>query len=263
MNDTDIITRDIWSELKRFTDARISLGRCGQSLPLNESLSFRLDHARARDAVWLPMDMAVLTEQLDTAGLTSLQLASSVADRNEFLTRPDKGRQLDNRSRELLQKQDTGKDICVVVGDGLSARAIHENAPPFLSTFMPLLHSAGLTSTPICLVENARVAIGDEIAHLLGARMVILLIGERPGLSSPNSMGIYMTFAPKPGTTDESRNCISNIRSGGLSSKEGVRKLAYLVENSLHRQTSGVMLKDRMAPNHLPFSGPDPALPGD
>ncbi|HKK32545.1 MAG TPA: ethanolamine ammonia-lyase subunit EutC [Desulfomicrobiaceae bacterium] len=256
-----MITRDIWNELRQFTDARISLGRCGSSLPLHESLAFKLDHARARDAVWLPMDLASLSEKLDGVGLASLHLASSVADRNEFLTRPDKGRQLDTVSGTLLQRQETGKDICVVVGDGLSARAIHENGVPFLTSFMPLLHAAGLTSTPICLVENARVAIGDEIAHLLDARMVILLIGERPGLSSPNSMGIYMTFAPKPGTTDESRNCISNIRFGGLSTDEGVRKLAYLVENSLHRQTSGVMLKDRMAPDHLPFSGPDPVLP--
>jgi len=253
------VIEDPWAELKRFTAARIALGRSGSSLPLKESLSFRLDHARARDAVHSPFRRADLAARLAGAGLAGapcLELESSVADRGEYLTRPDKGRRLSSRSRALLEREKTGFDICLVVGDGLSARAIHENAAPFVLSCLNVFNQAGLTVAPVCVVENARVAIADEIASLLAARLSIILIGERPGLSSPNSMGIYLTMNPGPGTTDERRNCISNVREGGLSLAEGVRKLGYLVEEAFRLGYSGVGLKDRMAADYLPFGRP-------
>lgn len=261
------VTEDPWAELKRFTAARIALGRSGSSLPLKESLSFRLDHARARDAVHSPFRRAELAARLVGAGLAEaklacLELESSVADRSEYLTRPDKGRRLSSRSRTLLEREKTGFDICLVIGDGLSARAIHENAAPFVLACLKIFDQAGLTVAPVCVVENARVAIADEIASLLSARLSIILIGERPGLSAPNSMGIYLTMNPGPGTTDEKRNCISNVREGGLSLPEGVRKLGYLVEEAFRLGYSGVGLKDRMAADYLPFGLPESAITG-
>ncbi len=254
------LTQDPWAELKRFTAARIALGRAGSSLPLRESLAFRLDHARARDAVHSPFRRAELAARLAGAKLACLELESSVADRGEYLTRPDKGRRLSPRSRSLLESQKTGFDICLVVGDGLSARAIHENAEPFILACSNVFDQAGLSLSPVCLVENARVAVADEIGEILRARMSVILVGERPGLSSPNSMGIYLTMNPGPGTTDERRNCISNVRDGGLGVSEGVRKLGYLVEEAFRLGYSGVGLKDRMAVDYLPFGRPLPEL---
>lgn len=256
------VTPDMWSELKRFTDARISLGRCGCSLPLSESLSFKLAHAQARDAVWSPFNIDELAGEIEALGGSCLRLASSVEDRSEYLTRPDKGRKLSDDSRRRLESQSKGYDLCIVVSDGLSSRAIHENAASFLESFLILSRNVGLRVTPVCLVENGRVAIADEIAAILKARLSVILIGERPGLSSPNSMGIYMTYAPKPGATDESRNCISNVRTGGMTVDAAVQKLAYLVETAFHMQMSGVALKDKMAQDYLPYSGIQPALKG-
>lgn len=255
-----VVTPDAWSELKQFTDARISLGRCGASLPLSETLSFKLAHAQARDAVWSPFNVESLAQDVAVLGSRCLSLASSVADRSEYLTRPDKGRRLAEDSRALLKAEQKGFDLCLVVSDGLSSRAIHENAVPFLESFMGLVRTAGLTLAPVCLVENGRVAIADEIASTLDARVTAILIGERPGLSSPNSMGVYMTYGPRQGATDESRNCISNVRQGGMSIEAGVQKLAYLVETAFRMQTSGVALKDKMSPGYLPFGGIEIAL---
>lgn len=325
-----IVTPDHWDELRRFTQARISLGRCGVSLPLAESLAFRLAHAQARDAVWQPFRMAELAGELEGAGLECLRLHSAVADRGEYLTRPDKGRRLGEASRELLAARAAraagaaggaggpegasqasrntagsppgvapgaspdvagatscaapkaspgadgsasgaalhvapGKapDVILVVGDGLSSRAVHETAGPLVRRLVPVLRGAGLTVGPVCLVENARVAVADEVGALLGARVSVILIGERPGLSSPNSLGIYLTHGPRPGTTDEARNCISNVRPGGLSLDDAVRKLAYLLEEALALGLSGVALKDKMPPTYLPFGTPaPPALEG-
>jgi ethanolamine ammonia-lyase small subunit len=256
------VSEDPWAELKRFTASRIALGRCGSSLPLKESLAFRLDHARARDAVHSPFRQAELAETLRAAGLSCLELESEVRDRGEYLTRPDKGRRLSLRARTLLAEQKAGFDICMSVGDGLSARAIHENAAPFVLACARMFGQAGLRLGPVCVVQNARVAIADEIASLVSARLSIILIGERPGLSSPNSMGVYLTMNPCVGITDESRNCISNVREGGLSLTEGVRKLGYLVEEAFRLGQSGVELKDRMAEGYLPFGRPLSELQG-
>jgi ethanolamine ammonia-lyase small subunit len=254
------VCADPWAELRRFTAARIAVGRSGSSLPLAESLSFRLDHARARDAVHTPFRRAELAESLRGAGIVSIELESGVDGREEYLTRPDKGRRLSERSVAVLQGLDKGFDICLAVGDGLSARAIHENAPDFVPACVRMFIQAGFSVAPVCLVENARVAVADEIGEILRARLSVILIGERPGLSSPNSMGIYLTMNPRTGTTDEARNCISNVREGGLSLTEGVRKLGYLTEEAFRLGLSGVALKDRMAAGYLPFGVSPEAL---
>ena len=258
------VTADPWAELRRFTDARIALGRCGASLPLAAVLELRLAHAQARDAVHLPLAVDQLEPQMQELGLQTLGLHSGARDRAEYLTRPDLGRMLDADSRAMLKKSRPagGCDLALVIGDGLSSLAIHENAVAFIREFIGLCAAhTQFAFGPICLVENCRVATGDEIGELLGARLVVMLIGERPGLSSPNSMGVYLTYAPKIGTSDEARNCISNVRAGGLPVGQGVRKLAYLVEEALRLQTTGVNLKDRMQADYLPFC-PKPALPG-
>lgn len=255
-----LVTPDPWLDLAAFTAARIGLGRCGVSQPLAASLAFRLAHAQARDAVWTPLDADRLAADLAAACGPCLRLHSRAVDRLEYLTRPDLGRRLDDTSLALLARQPTDFDLCLVVADGLSARAVQEHAAPFLARFAPLAVSAGFRLAPLCLVEQGRVAVADAVAHALGARLAVVLIGERPGLSSPDSMGIYMTWSPKPGVTDEARNCISNVRPAGLPIAEGVRKLAYLVENAFAGRRSGVQLKDRMEANYLPFAVPVPGL---
>lgn len=251
-----IVTDDPWTVLRTMTAARVALGRSGTSLPLKESLAFKLDHARARDAVHSAFALAELAQSFHRKGFDFLELQSAVVDRQEYLTRPDKGRLLDEPSKAKLSRMESGGDVCFVVADGLSARAIHEQAVSFVDTAASLLLRAGLTLAPVCLVRNGRVAVGDAIGTALQARLVAVLIGERPGLSSPNSMGLYLTFEPAPGFTDERRNCISNIRDGGISIEEAVRKFGYLVEEALRLGKSGVELKDRMVPNYLPFGLP-------
>lgn len=252
------VVEDPWEELRQFTDARIALGRCGASLPLASVLSLRMAHAQARDAVHLPLDMDRVADELAELGLPILRLHSAAADRSTYLTRPDLGRRLDQISQKRVHQQATteGCDLVLVVGDGLSSRAISENAVPFLRLFTEMNSQfGGLRLGPICLVGNCRVATGDEVGTLLGAKMVAMFIGERPGLSSPNSMGVYLTSSPKVGTSDEARNCISNVREGGLPIAEGVRKLAYLIEEAQRLGITGVGLKDRMKGEYLPFRG--------
>lgn len=252
----DVVTRDPWIRLREFTDARIALGRCGSSMPLTSVLELRLAHARAKDAVAMHLEAERLTTQLNEMGLETLLLRSAAADRTEYLKRPDLGRRLDAASLETLtsRRQSLPFDIVLVVGDGLSARAIHESAIPFVAQFSDVCATrTPFRLGPVGIVVNCRVATGDEIGEVLGARIVIVLIGERPGLSSPNSMGIYLTYSPQRGLSDEARNCISNVRPGGLPITEAVRKSAYLIEESCRLKASGVILKDRMAADYLPF----------
>lgn len=260
-------TDDPWDDLRRYTDARIALGRCGVSLPHKEWLRFRLAHARARDAVLTPFDRERVRTALEEGGLECVDLTSAAAGKEEFLARPDKGRRLSEAShalleREFAEKRRQGADICLVISDGLSARAIHENAAPFALSFLARAREAGFSTTPVALVEYGRVAVADEVASLMGARLVVILIGERPGLSSPNSLGVYLTYAPFPGCTDEARNCISNVRPAGLSIEEGVRKLCYLVQGAFARGLTGVNLKDDMPAAYLPFEPEAVALSG-
>lgn len=251
-----LVTADPWTSLRQFTDARIALGRCGCSMPLATVMDLRLAHARAKDAVHSPLETDRLKAQLAELGLPAMTLKSAAENRGQYLERPDLGRRLDAASSQALalHRPTAGVDIALIVGDGLSARAIHENAIPFVGLFSQLCAAkTNLRLGPVCVVNNCRVATGDEIGELLGARVTVMLIGERPGLSSPNSMGIYLTHAPRIGVSDEARNCISNIRQGGMSVAEGVRKLAYLLEEALHLRTSGVALKDRVGVDYLPF----------
>lgn len=233
-----------WQALRRLTPARIALGRAGTSLPTRAQLDFQHAHAQARDAVHLAFDHARLAAELAERGRPSLHLRSGAADRYIYLQRPDLGRRLHPDSAALLRQQPQGYDLAVVVADGLSALAVQRHALPFLQRLEELTAAEGWSLAPITLVEQGRVAVADEVGELLGARMVVILIGERPGLSSPDSLGLYFTWAPRVGLTDAYRNCISNVRLEGLSYGVAAHKLLYLMREACRRQLSGVNLKD-------------------
>lgn len=237
-----------WSKLRQYTPARIALGRSGTSLPTTPHLEFQLAHARARDAVHHVLNIDALQDALKQRGLDVCLLHSAAENRPLYLQRPDLGRKLDDDSRKKLQSLNTGAsgaiDAVFVIGDGLSALAIEENAAQFLDVMVPKLKEHGWNVAPVMVVKEARVAVGDEIGERLGAQMVVVLIGERPGLSSPDSMGIYLTYQPRSGMTDESRNCISNVRKAGLGYAQAAHKLGYLMTEARSRKLSGVNLKD-------------------
>jgi ethanolamine ammonia-lyase small subunit len=241
-----IVVNNPWSKLRQYTPARIALGRSGTSLPTKPHLDFQLAHARARNAVHHELDIQALQSALQTRGHTTLVLHSAAGNRPVYLQRPDKGRRLDDASRAILSQPAPAQpyDVVFVIGDGLSALAIEENATGFLDVILPALTAGGWRVAPLVLVKEARVAVGDEVGELLAAEMVVVLIGERPGLSSPDSMGIYMTLKPRVGLTDESRNCISNVRREGLSYAHAAHKLTYLMTEAKKRGLSGVQLKD-------------------
>ncbi|POA48597.1 ethanolamine ammonia-lyase [Pseudomonas sp. MPR-ANC1] len=237
-----------WLELRRLTPARIALGRTGTSLPTSAQLDFQFAHAQARDAVHLPFDHAGLSAQLSERGRESLLLHSAATDRNSYLQRPDLGRKLSDDSaqtlRDYAQAHPGGVDLAIVVADGLSALAVHRHTLPFLTRLEEQMSADNWSIAPVVLVEQGRVAVGDEIGQLLGAKMVVMLIGERPGLSSPDSLGLYFTYNPKIGLTDAYRNCISNVRLEGLSYGMAAHRLLYLMREACRRQLSGVNLKD-------------------
>jgi ethanolamine ammonia-lyase small subunit len=237
---------DPWQVLRGLTSARIALGRAGTSLPTAAQLDFQYAHAQARDAVHLPFDREALLAELGTRGRDCLALRSAAPDRHTYLQRPDLGRRLDDESAARLAEpgQAKGFDLAVVVADGLSALAVHRHALPMLQRLDELAAAEGWSLAPVCLVEQGRVAVADEVAERLRARMVVMLIGERPGLSSPDSLGVYFTYAPRVGLNDASRNCISNIRLEGLSYAMAAHKLLYLMREACRRQLSGVNLKD-------------------
>ncbi len=230
--------------LRCLTSARIALGRSGDSLPTSALLEFGIAHAMARDAVHTPLDVDAIEEQLNRAGLDSLRVHSAAEDRVSYLRRPDLGRALDESARNLLSAlPDAGKlDVVFVIADGLSAVAPERYAVPVLQATLPLIGSWHIG--PIIVADQARVALGDEIGELLGAEIVVMLIGERPGLSSPDSLGIYLTYAPKVGRADAERNCISNVRSEGMSVERAAQTLSYLLVQSRRLKLSGVALKD-------------------
>ena len=244
--DRGTVIANPWVGLRALTPARIALGRAGTSLPTAPHLGFQLDHARARKAVHHGLDGAALAESLTPTGLELITLTSAAEDRAIYLQRPDLGRRLSDASRAQLAARAPGEgcDLAFVIADGLSALAIEENAAGFLSVMLPLIRAAGWSLGPLVLASQARVAIGDEIGAALGARQVVVLIGERPGLSSPDSMGLYFTHAPRAGLTDEARNCISNVRRAGMSWQEAAHKLWFLLGEARRRDLSGVALKD-------------------
>lgn len=249
-----VLSHDSWNRLRRHTSARIGLGRAGAGILTAETLRFKLAHAQARDAVHAGFNDLGLEEELKEFSLGVHRLQSSARSRMEYLHRPDYGRRLNEESRKLLQEQTTGEsDLAIVIADGLSARAIENHAIRFLRALLPMI--ADWRLAPLVIVRQGRVAIGDEIGFLLRAQSVVVMIGERPGLSSPDSLGIYMTYAPCLGLTDERRNCISNVRDEGLLHQAGAEKLAWLLRQSFSRKISGVDLKEEMKelPLGLPF----------
>ncbi|WP_298880100.1 ethanolamine ammonia-lyase subunit EutC [uncultured Bradyrhizobium sp.] len=248
MSDEPVPARPI-IDLKSFTPARVALGRSGVSLPTRPLLDFTLAHARARDAVHAAFDAPGLIAGLRALGLGAIEVHSRAADRGDYLRRPDLGRQLDAGSVAALEETAAApSQLAIVIGDGLSAAAVHVHAIALLQSLLPRLGEGdAVTIGQIIVASGARVALGDEIGAIIGARMVLMLIGERPGLSAPDSLGAYLTFAPKPGLSDAARNCVSNIHKAGLDYDEAAHKIAWLIREGLARRVTGVALKDESA----------------
>jgi ethanolamine ammonia-lyase small subunit len=234
--------KDPWARLAGLTPARVALGRAGSGLPTRELLRFELAHAQARDAVGEPLDAASLRAELAATGLPVLHVTSRAADRRTYLQRPDLGRRLDEAGARQLAASGGAADLAVVIADGLSALAVLRYAAPTVNALLPRLE--GLRIAPLVLATQGRVALADEVGALLGARLALILLGERPGLSSPDSLGAYLTFAPRIGCLDAQRNCVSNIRPQGLPPDRAARKLAWLIHEALRRELTGVGLTD-------------------
>jgi ethanolamine ammonia-lyase small subunit len=233
------------TDLRGLTPARVALGCVGSSLPTEALLDFTLDHARARDAVHAGFDVSALMQSLGDLGLLASSVSSRAANRKEYLRRPDLGRILDPDSRHRLASCAGGAhQLVVVVGDGLSPAAVNAHAIALLRSLIPELAADGIEIGHAVVATGARVALGDEVGAILGARMIVMLIGERPGLSAADSLGVYLTFAPKIGTTDEKRNCVSNIHRAGLGYDEAAFRIAWLIREGLARELTGVALKD-------------------
>ena len=234
-----------WRDLRRFTDARIALGRAGNALPTAAHLDFQEAHARARDAVWSSLDVARLEAEVAPLGLPVERVTSQAEERRRFLLRPDLGRRL---AEKTALPQAPGS-VALVVADGLCASGVQQQAPALLSVLVPALGKAGFTPGPIIIAQQARVALGDDVAEAVQAAAVVMLIGERPGLSATDSMGLYITWAAKRGSNDAMRNCISNIRPGGLTADFAAAKALWLLVEARKLGATGVALKDEM-PSH-------------
>jgi ethanolamine ammonia-lyase small subunit len=245
----DFARDELAARLRALTPARVGLGRTGVSLATQEVLDFQRCHALARDAVHGRLDAASMARLLGAiAGGSVYRLHSAAADRTTYLQRPDLGRKLNDAGRRLLAEraQPGPFDLALIVADGLSALAVERHAAALVEELMPLIrnrNSEGWRLAPVCVVEQGRVAIGDEIGAALGAQLAVVLIGERPGLSSPDSLGAYITWEPRPGRTDAERNCISNIRAEGLSYAQAAEQLKVMLNAARSRQLTGVRLK--------------------
>ncbi|MCU4523777.1 ethanolamine ammonia-lyase subunit EutC [Acinetobacter ursingii] len=239
---------DVWSKLKNFTDARIALGRVGCSVPTKPLLEFQLAHAQAKDAVLQALDIELFKRKLSHLNHQLLLIQSCAVDKETYLKRPDLGRSLSENSRQELQHyqaQNPNKyDVVIVIGDGLSARAIDENAPNLIEHLIAEFKALKWSVAPLIIAQGSRVALGDEVAQILNAKMLVMLIGERPGLSSPDSLGIYYTYNAHLGCHDAMRNCISNVRPAGLPILIATQRLIALMKKSLQLDFSGVNLKD-------------------
>lgn len=247
---------DPWSALRARTPARIAIGRCGASLPTREVLAFSLAHAQARDAVHTPFEAGAVAASLEALGLSTLAVDSAAPDRATYLRRPDLGRQLGEAGRDALANVRGPFDLAIVVADGLSSTAVHAHAAPLVAALLPHVEAKGWRLAPVTVARQARVALGDEVGQTLKARLLLLLVGERPGLSSPDSLGAYLTFQPRVGRTDAERNCVSNIRGEGLSYDQAAAKLAWLMREALRLETTGVALKDESDLDALPGAAP-------
>jgi ethanolamine ammonia-lyase small subunit len=232
---------ELWARFRGATPARVGLARSGDALPTDALLDFQLAHAQARDAIYGRVDFAALAARI---GRPTRHVHSAAPDRPTYIRRPDLGRRLDAPSRALLaaERGDPPWDAAFIVADGLSSAAIEDHAAAFLHTALPMAKTYNIA--PIILAEQARVALSDEIGALLNARLAVMLIGERPGLSVRNSLGIYLTFNPRPGRADSERNCISNIHADGLSYESAAQKLAWLMAEARRIQGTGFFLKE-------------------
>jgi len=237
---------DVWIALRRFTQARIALGRAGHALPTGAQLEFQLAHARARDAVHFPWDMAAFAGELRGLGEEPLLLETCVSDRDEYLRRPDLGRLLSEESRSRLRQAGAaGADVALIVTNGLSSTAVERHGLPLLRAILSGYGERQMRVAPVCLVTNGRVALADDIGNALGARVAVIVVGERPGLSAADSLGIYLTHGPRPGNGDAQRNCISNVRPPeGMGYEAAAATLLYLTGEAMRRGLSGVALKD-------------------
>jgi ethanolamine ammonia-lyase small subunit len=253
---------DPWHGLRRYTPARIALGRTGGSIPTKELLDFQLAHALARDAVHQLFDARKLEGNLSSLNHPVIHLRTAAGDRQTYLLRPDRGRRLADSCAQFRDEASGsgGFDVSITLSDGLSAMAAHRQIPPVLTELLPLLKQSRFTIAPLAIVPFARVALQDEIGAALGARLALILLGERPGLGSPDSLGGYLVFNPRPGRTDADRNCVSNIRPEGLPPRAAAQTLHYLISQSLRRQLSGVALKDDRDPRLI--SSPAASEPG-
>jgi ethanolamine ammonia-lyase small subunit len=232
-------------DLRNLTPARVGLGRSGASLPTEALLEFALDHARARDAVHAALDVPAMIAGLRDLGLEAVDVLSRAHTRTDYLRRPDLGRMLDPASQHLLaNRSGSSCQLAIVIGDGLSPSAVNVHAIELVRNLIPRLAADGIEVGAVVVASGARVALGDEIGAMVGARMIVMLIGERPGLSAPDSLGAYLTFAPRIGLTDAERNCVSNIHGSGLSYDEAALKIAWLIREGLAREGTGVALKD-------------------
>lgn len=238
----------LWRDLRRFTAARVGLGRAGDALPTAAHLDFQEAHARARDAVWSILDVPALLASLAGLGLAVCQVGSEAPDRRTYLLRPDLGRRLRPADRDALTVRARPGCLAIVVADGLCASGVQAQAPAVLARFVPEAERAGWQLGPIAIATQARVALGDEVGEVLNAEAVAVLIGERPGLSSVESLGIYLTWHPRRGRRDAERNCISNIREGGLDAAGAARKLLWLTAAARRLGGTGVALKDEQSP---------------
>jgi ethanolamine ammonia-lyase small subunit len=240
-------TPDQWEALQSVTAARIALGRAGGSLPTDAWLNFKSAHAAARDAVHYDFDAEQLAAEIGTLVGRVVIVDSAAQDRRTFLLRPDLGRRLDERSRYALQQMPAGTDhdLAIIISDGLSALAVHRHARPLLEVLLPKLNGDGWRLAPTVVARFGRVALEDEVGQLLGARLALILIGESPGLGSPDSLGAYLVYGPRAGTTDADRNCVSNIRTEGLTHAAAADTIHYLLSEARRRRLSGVQLKDQ------------------
>lgn len=245
-------------DLRGMTDARVALGRFGSGLPTKAALAFLLDHARAREAVWTAMDHGGIERRLSALGLDVIAVESLAGERSTYVRRPDLGRRLSDASLEKLKSSASGggNDVVIVVADGLSSSAVDINAAPLVEALLRRLRAQSLAVGPVVVAAQARVALADPVGEALGARLTIMLIGERPGLSAADSLGAYVTYEPKSGTADSRRNCVSNIRDGGLAIDVAADQIATLVSQMWRAGLSGVGLRDAVGK----LAAPDPVV---